>query len=127
MLRPPDQYVFAGTLRFCVIGAYSLQQRVFDVGVMIVCGVIGYGLRKIDLPLAPLVLGLILGPLIEQSLRPSLEMSGGDFSILYTRPICLGLLLARGRRPRWLAAATAAARGARFQGLNGTNQKEERP
>jgi putative tricarboxylic transport membrane protein len=61
---------------------------------MIVCGVIGYGLRKIDLPLAPLILGLILGPFIEKSLRTSLEMSGGDFSIFYTRPICLGLLLA---------------------------------
>jgi putative tricarboxylic transport membrane protein len=94
LLRLPYQYVCVGTLLFCVIGAYSLQQSVFDVGVMIVCGVIGYGLRKIDLPLAPLVLGLILGPFIEKSLRTSLEMSGGDFSIFYTRPICLGLLLA---------------------------------
>src|SRR6266516_3775769 len=94
LLRLPYQYVCVGTLLFCVIGAYSLQQSVFDVGVMIVCGVIGYGLRKIDLPLAPLILGLILGPFIEKSLRTSLEMSGGDFSIFYTRPICLGLLLA---------------------------------
>jgi putative tricarboxylic transport membrane protein len=94
LLRLPYQYVCVGTLLFCVVGAYSLQQSVFDVGVMIVCGVIGYGLRKIDLPLAPLVLGLILGPFIEKSLRTSLEMSGGDFSIFYTRPICLGLLLA---------------------------------
>jgi putative tricarboxylic transport membrane protein len=50
-------------------------------------------LRKIDLPIAPLVLGLILGPFIEKSLRTSLEMSGGDFSIFYTRPLCLVLLL----------------------------------
>jgi putative tricarboxylic transport membrane protein len=94
LLRLPYQYVCVGTLLFCVIGAYSLQQSVFDVGIMIACGVIGYGLRKIDLPLAPLVLGLILGPFIEKSLRTSLEMSGGDFSIFYTRPISLGLLLA---------------------------------
>jgi putative tricarboxylic transport membrane protein len=94
LLHLPHQYVCVGTLLFCVIGAYSLQQSVFDIGVMIACGVIGYGLRKIDLPLAPLVLGLILGPFIEKSLRTSLEMSGGDFSIFYTRPICLGLLLA---------------------------------
>jgi putative tricarboxylic transport membrane protein len=94
LLQLPYQYVCVGTLLFCVIGAYSLQQSVFDVGVMIVCGVIGYGLRKIDLPLAPLILGLILGPFIEKSLRTSLEMSGGDFSIFYTRPLCLGLLLA---------------------------------
>jgi putative tricarboxylic transport membrane protein len=82
-----------GTLLFCIIGAYSLQQSVFDVGVMIACGVIGYFLRKVDLPVAPLVLGLILGPFIEKSLRTSLEMSGGEFSIFYTRPLCLGLLL----------------------------------
>src|ERR687897_701746 len=93
ILYLPFQYVCVGTLLFCVIGAYSLQQSVFDVGVMIACGVIGYGLRKIDLPVAPFILGLILGPFIEKSLRTSLEMSGGDFSIFYTRPLCLGLLL----------------------------------
>lgn len=93
LLRLPYQYVCVGTLLFCVIGAYSLQQSVFDVGMMIGCGVIGYGLRKIDLPTAPFVLGLILGPFIEKSLRTSLEMSGGDFSIFFTRPLCLGLLI----------------------------------
>ena len=93
ILHLPYQYVCVGTLLFCMLGAYSLQQNVFDVGVMIVCGIIGYGMRKIDLPIAPLVLGLILGPFIEKSLRTSLEMSGGDFSIFYTRPLCLGLLI----------------------------------
>jgi putative tricarboxylic transport membrane protein len=68
----------------------------FDVGVMIVCGVIGYGMRKIDLPIAPFVLGLILGPFLEKSLRTSLEMSAGDFSIFATRPLCLGLLVVAG-------------------------------
>ena len=93
ILHLPYQYVCVGTLLFCVIGAYSLQQNVFDIGVMIVCGIIGYGMRKIDLPIAPLVLGLILGPFLEKSLRTSLEMSGGDFSIFFTRPLCLGLLV----------------------------------
>jgi putative tricarboxylic transport membrane protein len=93
LLHLPYQYVCVGTLLFCVIGAYSLQQNVFDVGVMIVCGIIGYGMRKIDLPIAPLVLGLILGPFLEKSLRTSLEMSGGDFSIFYTRPLCLAVLI----------------------------------
>jgi putative tricarboxylic transport membrane protein len=101
LLHLPYQYVCVGTLLFCVIGAYSLQQSVFDVGVMIACGIIGYGLRKVDLPIAPLVLGLILGPFIEKSLRTSLEMSGGDFSIFFTRPLCLGLLV--------IAAAVLAA------------------
>ena len=77
----------AGTLIFCIIGAYSLQQNVFDVGVMIGFGIIGYLLRKIDMPIAPAILGLILGPIMEKSLRTSLEMSGGDFSIFFDRPL----------------------------------------
>jgi putative tricarboxylic transport membrane protein len=93
ILHLPYPYVCAGTLLFCVIGAYSLQQNVFDIGVMIVCGIIGYGMRKIDMPIAPLVLGLILGPFLEKSLRTSLEMSAGDFSIFFTRPLCLTLLV----------------------------------
>jgi putative tricarboxylic transport membrane protein len=96
LLHLPYQYVCVGTLLFCILGAYSLQQNMFDVGVMIVCGVIGYGMRKIDLPIAPFVLGLILGPFLEKSLRTSLEMSAGDFSIFYTRPLCLGLLVVAG-------------------------------
>src|SRR5215207_8628276 len=93
ILYLPYAYVCVGTLVFCVIGAYSLQQNVFDIGVMIVCGIIGYGMRKIDMPIAPLVLGLILGPFLEKSLRTSLEMSAGDFSIFFTRPLCLALLV----------------------------------
>jgi putative tricarboxylic transport membrane protein len=93
LLRVPWQYLCAGTLLFCVVGAYSLNQSVFDIGVMIAFGVIGYFLRKLDLPIAPAVLGLILGPFMEKSLRTSLEMSAGDFSIFVTRPLCLGLLV----------------------------------
>jgi putative tricarboxylic transport membrane protein len=93
LLRIPYQYVCVGTLVFCVIGAYSLRQNVFDVGVMLVFGIVGYLMRKIDLPMAPLILGLILGKEIERSMRTSLEMSGGDFSIFFTRPLCLALLI----------------------------------
>ena len=94
ILRLPYQYIVVGTLVFCMIGAYSLQQSVFDVGMMLACGVIGYLFRKIDLPIAPLILGLILGPMLEKNLRTSLEMSAGDFWIFLTRPLCLGLLIA---------------------------------
>ena len=128
ILHLPYQYVCVGTLLFCVIGAYSLQQSVFDVGVMIACGIIGYGMRKIDLPIAPLVLGLILGPFIEKSLRTSLEMSAGDFSIFFTRPLCLGLLILAGARPRSArrcgCAPSRSARG--IDRLRTCNQQEER-
>ncbi len=94
LLRIPFEYLSAGVLLFCIVGAYSLQQSIFDVWVMIAFGVIGYVFRKIGLPLAPLVLGLILGPAIEKSMRTSLEMSAGDYTIFLTRPLCLVLLIA---------------------------------
>jgi putative tricarboxylic transport membrane protein len=94
ILHVPFKYLAVGVLLFCVLGAYSLQQSAFDVWVMIGCGVVGYGFRKLDLPLAPLVLGLILGPALERSLRTSLEMSAGEYAIFFTRPLCLALLIA---------------------------------
>jgi putative tricarboxylic transport membrane protein len=93
ILEVPYQYVCVGTLLFCLIGAYSINQSVFDIWVMLGFGVIGYLLRKLDFPLAPAVLGLILGPQLEKSLRTSLEMSAGDFSIFLTRPITVVLLV----------------------------------
>ena len=93
LLKVPYQYLCAGTLLFCVVGAYSLKGTVFDVGVMLASGVIGYWLRKLGFPLAPAVLALILGPLMEKSLRTSLEISGGDFGIFLARPISATLLV----------------------------------
>ena len=87
------QFLYPGILLFCILGAYSLNQSVFDVGVMIGFGVLGYIFRKIDWPLAPTVLALILGPMMERNLRTALEMSAGDLSILFTRPISAVLLI----------------------------------
>jgi len=92
VLEVPYQYICVGTLIFCILGAYSINQSVFDVWLMLIFGVIGYFLRKLDFPLAPAVLGLILGPELEKSLRTSLEMSAGDFMIFLTRPITAVLL-----------------------------------
>jgi putative tricarboxylic transport membrane protein len=87
------QFLYPGILLFCILGAYSLNQSVFDVGVMIAFGVLGYIFRKIDWPLAPTVLALILGPMMERALRTSLEMSAGDLTILVTRPISAVLIV----------------------------------
>jgi putative tricarboxylic transport membrane protein len=93
ILDVPYQYICVGTLLFCILGAYSINQSVFDIWIMLLFGVIGYVLRKLDFPLAPAVLGIILGPQLEKSLRTSLEMSAGDYSIFFTRPIAAGLLV----------------------------------
>jgi len=93
LLEVKYQYLYPAILLFCILGAYSLNQSVFDVGVMIAFGVLGYVFRKLDWPLAPTVLALILGPMMERNLRTALEMSGGDLSILVTRPISAVLLI----------------------------------
>jgi putative tricarboxylic transport membrane protein len=80
-------------LIFCIIGAFSLNNNTFEVGLMLGAGIVGYLMRKLDFPLAPMVLALILGPQMERALLQSLEMSSGKFSILFTRPISLILLI----------------------------------
>jgi putative tricarboxylic transport membrane protein len=92
LLKIPFSYLCTGVLIFCVIGAYSSKQSMFDVWVMLGFGVIGYLLRKLDFPLAPAILALILGPMMERSLRTTLELSGGSFAIFLERPVALALL-----------------------------------
>ncbi len=78
-----------------VIGSYALGNNYFDVIVMLAAGIIGYFMKKYDFPVSPLILGLILGPMMESNLRRSLVMSQGDISILFTRPIaCVLIILA---------------------------------
>jgi putative tricarboxylic transport membrane protein len=77
----------------CVVGAFSLSNNMFEVWVMLVSGVAGYMLRKLSFPVAPVILGLILGPMVEVNLRRALIMSEGSFSGFFTRPICLTLIL----------------------------------
>jgi len=92
VLKIPYGILFTLILGFCVVGAYSLNNSSFDVGVMLIFGIIGYLFKKLDIPLAPMTLTLILGPLMERGLRQSLEMSHGDFTIFFTRPISATLL-----------------------------------
>ncbi len=83
-------------LLLCFLGAYSVRNSMFDVGVSLVFGVIGYVLRKCQWPLAPLLLAFILGPLLEKYLIQSLSMSGGSPLIFFQRGLALALILAAG-------------------------------
>jgi putative tricarboxylic transport membrane protein len=71
----------------CVVGGYAPTKALHDVWLMLIFGVMGYLLRKLDYPLAPAVLAIVLGPLAEASMRQSLIMEQGSFSIFFTRPI----------------------------------------
>jgi putative tricarboxylic transport membrane protein len=92
VLRIPYAYLYPLIIMFCVIGVYEVNNSVVDVWIMLIMGVLGYWLRKFNFDPAPLVLGLVISPILEQSLRQSLIMSNGDYLIFFQRPISLGLL-----------------------------------
>jgi putative tricarboxylic transport membrane protein len=92
VLRIPYAYLYPMIIMFCIIGVYEVNHSIVDVWIMLIMGVFGYALRKFDFDPAPLVLGLVIAPMFEQSLRQSLIMSNGDYFIFLQRPIALGLL-----------------------------------
>jgi putative tricarboxylic transport membrane protein len=87
ILRIPFAILTPLIVTICAIGAYSVHNSMIDVWYMLLFGVIGYVFKKLDYPLAPLVLALVLGDLAESSLRQSLIMSGGSLGIFFVRPI----------------------------------------
>ena len=89
VLRIPDRLLYPLILLFCVIGAYSINNNVFDIVVMVIFGIFGYLLKKFGYEAAPLILCFVLGPMFEVNLRRSLLISQGSFSIFFTRPIAL--------------------------------------
>ena len=78
----------------CVIGPYAITQRMFDVWVMVAFGIFGFALRQMKYPMAPLVLGIILGDLLDTNLRRGLVLTNGDPTPFFTRPISLILCVA---------------------------------
>lgn len=78
---------------FCVIGTYALNNNLMDIYLMLILGLIAYVLIKLEFPMPPIILGLILGNLAEKNLQRSLVLSNGDWRILLQRPIALGLLV----------------------------------
>jgi putative tricarboxylic transport membrane protein len=92
LLRVPYAILYPIIILFCVLGVYAVSESVVDVWIMTAMGALGYGLRKFRFDVAPVVLGLILSPMLEMSLRQSLAMSSGDYRILVNRPITATLL-----------------------------------
>jgi putative tricarboxylic transport membrane protein len=94
ILRVPYPYLYPAIIVFSILGVYAVNGSVVDVWIMLVMGLLGWVLRKLDFETAPIVLGLVLAPMIELSLRQSLAMSDGRYSIFVTRPIAAVLLAA---------------------------------
>ena len=89
----PRQKLMPVIFCLCVIGAYALSSRIFDIWVMAVFGLIGYAMKEMNYPVAPAVLGIILGDLLDKNLRRSLILTGGNIIPLFTRPISFVLVL----------------------------------
>ncbi len=92
MISVPYHYLYPMILVFCCIGVYSLSNTSFDVYLMVVFGLLGYVFKKLDCEPAPMLLGFILGPMMEEFLRRALLLSKGDPSVLVTRPISATML-----------------------------------
>lgn len=94
LLRIPYRTLYASLILFMIVGAYSLSNSVFDVGLLLVFGIVGYGLRKLDFDTAPLILAYVLGGPMEFNLRQTLMLGRGSWSYLLDRPIALTVLAA---------------------------------
>jgi putative tricarboxylic transport membrane protein len=119
LLKIPYAILAPLIILFCVIGAYSVNINSFDVGVMVVLGVVAFLLKRVNLDPAPLLLAYVLGDLFENAVRQSLLLSHGSLAIFVQRPISgflvgVGALLLAASALRWIAQG--ARRRARAAG-----------
>ncbi|HUX12503.1 MAG TPA: tripartite tricarboxylate transporter permease [Spirochaetia bacterium] len=119
----------------CVVGSYAISSRLFDVGTMVAFGILGYYMREMNYPMAPMVLGIILGPILDNNLRRALVLSDGSLLPFLTRPVSLVLFLiiifVMVSRTAWFGTAIRSVRGGVAQlfgrGQSGGKDSEKNP
>ncbi|MEJ2896318.1 tripartite tricarboxylate transporter permease [Bordetella avium] len=94
LLSVPFRYLFPAALFFVCVGVYSTNNNLFDVGMVTFFGIAGYLLMRLRFEPAPLLLGFVLGPMVEENFRRALLLSRGDLAVFVTRPISLGFVIA---------------------------------
>src|SRR5207344_690048 len=115
LLKIPKPQLYAGILIFATVGAYGMRQSAFDLFLLYAIGVLGVLMRRFDFPTAPVVVGMILGPLAEAQMRNALSIGEGHWSVFVQRPAAAGLLalivavLLLPRMLRWWRARLAAS------------------
>ncbi|HEY9493776.1 MAG TPA: tripartite tricarboxylate transporter permease [Intrasporangium sp.] len=96
LLQIPRPYLYAGILFFATMGAYAVNAQPFDLFLLLALGLLGFAMRRFGLPILPLIIGVILGPLAEKHGRRALQLSGGDISGLIGGPVawaCYGIIV----------------------------------
>ena len=93
ILKVPQEFIWVTVIGFCILGSFAVNNSMFDVYVMFAAGIVGFLCKRCDVPLGPFVLALLLGNLCESNFRRALSMSLGDYSIFFTRPITVVLLV----------------------------------
>ena len=93
LLKIPKPQLYAGILIFATVGAYGMRQSTFDLFLLYGIGVLGVVMRRFDFPTAPVVIGMILGPLAEAQMRNAVAIGEGSWTIFVTRPMSLTLVL----------------------------------
>jgi len=92
LTRVPLYVLVPSILVFCSVGSFSIHNRFFDIWVLFIFGLLGYLMKKYEFPLAPTILGVILGPIAESNFRRAL-MTSSDYTLFFTRPISLFFLI----------------------------------
>jgi putative tricarboxylic transport membrane protein len=93
LLKIPKPQLYAGILIFATIGVYGMRQSGFDLFLMLAIGLLGVLMRRFDFPTAPVIVGMILGPLAEAQMRNALSIGEGKWTVFLERPASLVLLL----------------------------------
>jgi putative tricarboxylic transport membrane protein len=93
ILKVPNTILVPVILCVSMLGAYSVNNSMFDIYIMIIAGAIGYLLVRFEIPLAPIALSLILGPSLETAIRQSFSISSGNPAVFFTRPLSLGIFI----------------------------------
>jgi TctA family transporter len=86
ILKVPRNILMPAILMFCIVGSFAINNSFFDIGVMLVMGILGYFFENNGIPVAPIVLGMVLGPIVEQNFMISMIKSEWDLTQFFTRP-----------------------------------------
>ncbi|MNV49961.1 Tripartite tricarboxylate transporter TctA family protein [compost metagenome] len=110
LLKVPYKYLFPSALFFVCVGVYSTNNNLFDVGMVLALGLVGYLFLKLRFSPAPLLLGFVLGPMVEENFRRALLLSRGSMNVFIDRPISAGFIYAIAALAIWLVFSTVRNR-----------------